>query len=271
MQCRQPRMDKPAWLSFSASPIYDGDGSQVGVVATFTDITDLRSLQSSMEDHIHMLAHDLRTPLTIISGHAELLRLMFRHTETWEKVQFNTESIINATGQLKQMMEELVEIGRLESGQVTLHQDLVCLPDFLEDFLRHRRSIASEYRRVRLHLSRDLPAVRIGRRHLERFLENLVGNALKYSPAVQPVEIAAVCENGQICLCVRDYGQGIDPEDLSNVFKRFYRTSSAKRKTSGTGMGLYITKSLIECYGGSIRAESEAGKGSRFFLCLPRA
>jgi signal transduction histidine kinase len=214
-----------------------------------------------------MVAHDLRIPLNVISGDTQILREVLQEASLWERSQMSTEAILNSTGQMEQMMEDLVEIWRLESGHVILHQDLICLQDFMRDFLRQQ--VSEGFRRVRVKIAEDLPSVRFGVHHLERCLGNLIGNAFKYSPPGPPIEVEASRENGQVCLVFQDHGKGIAPEELPHIFKRFYRTSSAKGKTSGTGMGLFITKNLIESYGGSIKVQSEPGRGTRGTICLP--
>jgi PAS domain S-box-containing protein len=260
------RLDgKQVWISFSASPVLDSSGRQIGAVSTLSDITAERELQERLEDYLHMMAHDLRSPLTVISGYAEILEEMLG--DTHREALAGTQAIVNAADHMNSMMEDLIEAGRLESGQAALNHDVIDLHDFIADFLR--RQISKDYQRVRTEIPQDLPPARIGKNHLERIMVNLIGNALKYSTPDQPVEIRSAREEGKVCLSVKDYGQGIAPEDLPRIFERFYRTPSARSKTSGTGMGLYITKKLLESYGGTIRVESEVGHGSTFTLCIP--
>jgi PAS domain S-box-containing protein len=268
MQFHRPD-GKQIWISFSTAPIFDASGRQYGAVSTITDISEVRDLQDRLEDYLHMVAHDLRIPLNVISGHTQILREVLQETPLWERSQMSTEAILNSINQMEQMMEELVEIGQLESGQVILHQDLICLQDFMKDFLHQQ--ISEGYRRVRVKFPEALPSVRFGVHHLERCLGNLIGNALKYSALGTPVEVEASRKNGQVCLVIQDYGKGIAPEELPHIFKRFYRTSSAKGKTGGTGLGLFITKNFIESYGGSIQVQSELGRGTRVTICLPAA
>ncbi len=266
---RRPDGEK-IWISFSASPVFDSSGRQTGAVSILTDVTNLQELKNRLEDYLHMLAHDLRSPLTVISGYAEVLGEMLRESPERELLE-STRAIINAADHMHSMMEDLAELGRLESGQTTLHYDVVHLHEFIEDFLKRQKKRSKDAERVRAAIPPDLPHVRIGKNHLERIIENLVSNALKYSAPDREVEIRADREDGRVCLAVKDYGQGIAPQDLALIFERFYRTTSARSSAGGTGMGLYITKKFLESYSGSIRVESTIDQGSTFTICIPEA
>lgn len=266
-QVRRPDGEK-IWISFSASPVFDVSGCQTGAVSILTDVTRLQALKDRLEDYLHMLAHDLRTPLTVISGYAEVLGEMLRASPERVLVE-SARAIINAADHMHAMMEDLAELGRLESGQTALHYDVIHLHEFIADFLNRQRS--HDAQRIRAAVPPDLPPVRIGKNHLERIVENLVSNALKYSAPDKDVEIRAGREEGLVRLAVTDYGQGIAPDDLALIFERFYRTTSARSSAKGTGMGLYIAKRLLESYDGSIRVESTVDQGSTFTICIPEA
>jgi PAS domain S-box-containing protein len=269
MMADVPRPDgKHIWISISASPVVDAGGRQIGAVLVLTDITRMHELQDLHEDYLHMLAHDLHSPLTVIAGYADLLAGMLRESPQQEAFE-STQAIRSAADHMNSMMEDLVEVARLESGQAVLDEEGICLDDFLRDFLK--RQISSDFQRVRAEIPADLPPVRMGKDHLERALGNVLGNALKYSASERPVDVGAYRTEGRICLTVKDYGPGIAPEDLPRIFERFYRTASAKSSAGGTGMGLYISKKLLELYGGNIRVESRIDQGSTFILCIHEA
>jgi PAS domain S-box-containing protein len=264
----QHRDGQKVWISFSGTPIVDSSGHQVGMVATFADITRLRDLQEQMENYLHMMAHDLRTPLTVISGYAEILQGVLEGSELAEESLPSTRAILSAADQMREMMEDLVDFGYLESGQITLHDDLIDLRAFTTAYLT-RQQVSEEYRRVRLHTPAEVPLVRMGVSHLERVVSNLIGNALKYSPPELAVDVEVVCNDGRVYLVVQDYGEGIAAEDQARIFERFFRAASGRRKAGGTGLGLYISRSLLAAYGGDILLGSEPGRGARFTLCLP--
>ncbi|HEX2923308.1 MAG TPA: ATP-binding protein, partial [Chloroflexota bacterium] len=127
-----------------------------------------------------------------------------------------------------------------------------------------------DVKRVRLSVEESLPPVSADPDRLERIVLNLLSNALKYSAPQTPVDIRASRKNGQALVAVEDRGQGIAPEDLPHIFERFYRTKGPHRKES-IGLGLYISRILVEAHGGRISVKSELGKGSTFSFTLPLA
>jgi two-component system phosphate regulon sensor histidine kinase PhoR len=127
-----------------------------------------------------------------------------------------------------------------------------------------------ESQRVEVLIAPDSPAVDADPDRLERIFANLVSNALKYSAPEMPVVIRAEAKDREMVVAVADRGEGIDPKDVPHIFERYYRTGD-KRRSGGIGLGLYITKMLVEAHGGRIWVESELGKGSTFYFTLPLA
>jgi len=145
----------------------------------------------------------------------------------------------------------------------------VKLPAFIADILERMRTIM-EVERILVELPPDLPPVSADYNRLERILLNLLSNALKYSAPGTPVLVRARSTEGMVEVSVADRGVGIAPDDLPYIFERFYRAEEA-RKTEGVGLGLYITRQLVEAHGGRIRVESRPGVGSTFYFMLPIA
>jgi PAS domain S-box-containing protein len=258
-----PGAERPFWLTLSAAPIRTGDGHLLGAVSTLTDITALHDLQQERELMLHTISHDLRTPLTVVLGHAELLGVSCQE----EQSQAHVEAILQGGERMNTMIEDLVEAARLEGGEVTLRTEAVPLERFFPDFLR-RAAPALDLSRVTLDLPCGLPAVKADPARLERIFTNLLSNALKYSPEDSPVQVQAQAHNGAVQVAIRDLGQGIDPQDLPRIFERFHHPR-AGRKAGGVGLGLYITRSLVEAHGGRMTVESTLGQGSTFAFTLP--
>lgn len=257
--------ERPLWVAVSAAPIRTPDGEILGAVSTLTDLSPLRELQNEREIYLHTISHDLRTPLSVVLGHAELLGLSCRQ----EEAQMHVEAILQGVERMDRMIEELVEAARLEGGEISLEKEPVPLDRFLADFLQQGAPVL-DASRISLSVAPALPPVMADRRRLERILTNLLTNALKYSPPEAPVEVAVRPEGREVLVSVRDQGEGILPEDLPHIFRRFYR-SRRGRKANSVGLGLYITRSLIEAHGGRIWVNSEPGEGSIFTFCLPAA
>lgn len=257
------------WISSSAAPIRTADGEQMGAVVVFSDVTRLRQLQEQREDLLRAVSHDMRTPLTAIQGHAELLMRTMRKGEWNERSERSATAIMQSTRQMNAMIQDLVESARLESGQMELHLTPVHLDSYLLDILDHLAGVL-ETSRVQLAVPGDLPPVCADPHRLERIVVNLVSNALKYSPRDSEVEIIAERSGEEVRISVADRGSGIPPEDLEHIFDRYYRARE-KSIAEGLGLGLYITKMSVEAHGGHIWVDTDLGKGSTFHFTLPVA
>jgi PAS domain S-box-containing protein len=255
--------ERPFWTAVSAAPMRAADGTILGAVSTMTDITPLHDLQQEHEIYVHTISHDLRTPLSVVLGHAELLEMTCED----ENAHVHVDAILKGAERMEAMIENLVEAARLEGGDIGLVKEPVQIADFLPALLQ-QTSAALETSRIAVEIPSDLPPVSADPDRLERILINLLTNALKYSPSDSVVTIVPFAKGDQVHVAVRDRGQGIDPRDLPHIFERFHRPKSG-RKTGGVGLGLYITRSLVEAHGGRIGVESVPGEGSTFTFSLP--
>lgn len=260
------RADGVKWLSASAAPILGAEGAILGVVVTFTDLTALHQLQEQREDFINSVSHDLRSPLAVIQGQASILqRTLGKGGQRGRSLGY----IIAASHRMNAMIRDLVDSARRESGQLLLDEQPVDLRSFVAELLERYALLASE-RRVRLDISPDLPPVEADPSRLERVFLNLLGNAMKYAPPASEVTVGATAGDGEIRAWVADRGLGIACDDLPRIFDRYYR-AKGDRKDEGLGLGLYITRMLVEAHGGRITAESQVGKGTTFYFTLPLA
>lgn len=264
-----PHPGEAFWISASAAPIHTPDGEVLGAVLTFTNITQIHRLQEEREIYIHTISHDLRAPLAVIQGHGQLMRDYLAETHLDGNLQPSTEAILGGAQRMNVMIRDLVDAARLEGGQLKLERQPVALAEYLTRMLE-RNATVLDIHRIRNEVPADLPPVDADPDRLERIFSNLLSNALKYSPTDLPVIVGARRSSGQIEVVVQDFGQGIAPEDLPYIFERFYH-AKGERKTESVGLGLYITRMLVEAHGGLIRVESEVGKGSIFFFTLPMA
>ncbi len=254
----------PIWISVSAAPVREEGGTILGVVTTFTDITRLRSLQERQADLLRAISHDLRTPLTVIMTQAQLLQ---RRPDDPPTVLRRAASLRTSAQRMAAMIDDLVDLVRLEAGLVKLHQRSIALGPFTAE-LRERLRGTLPMERLRLEISDALPAVAADPPRLERILVNLITNAFKYSPPESEAVLRVERVEAGLRLTVSDQGPGIPPDEAPRVFERFWRSPSATR-TEGLGLGLYITRLLVEAHGGQIAIESEVGRGSAFHVTLP--
>ncbi|HEY3376970.1 MAG TPA: PAS domain-containing protein [Armatimonadota bacterium] len=248
-------------------PLKDADGQVVQWFGTNTDITAIKQAEEQMRTMLQIVSHDLRSPITVLHGHVGLLRTMMEQRQINGAFQASVEAIGRSELRMNMMIEDLVDITRIEGGQLHLEQQPVILQAFLADLFMRMESVMAVHRVV-LGIPADLPMLCADYNRLDRIVMNLLTNALKYSDG--PVRITASPNDDQVLVSITDQGQGIDPADLPHLFERFYRVKG-KRKAEGIGLGLYITKLLVEAHGGRIWIDSEMGKGSTFCFTLPVA
>lgn len=223
-------------------------------------------LLEEREDLLRSVSHDLRSPLTIIQGQAQLIDRLLDKPELVRKC---ASAIVASAQRMNSMIQDLVDSARLEAGQVKLEKQPVNLQTQLTDLLERSKALV-EAERVQVDIPEDLPPANADPDKLERILTNLITNAIKYSPPDTKVLVQAERTDSEITVSVSDRGFGIAPEDLPHLFEKYYRIGGAK-KAEGLGLGLFITKMLVEAHGGKIWVESELGKGSTFYFTLPKA
>ncbi|NIQ94192.1 MAG: PAS domain-containing sensor histidine kinase, partial [Desulfuromonadales bacterium] len=177
--------------------------------------------------------------------------------------------ILDGSRRMTLMIEDLVDTARLDGGHLPLEREPVRLSDFLGRVLEHSEKIIN-VDRLTVDVSEDLPFVSADANRLERIFMNLLTNACKYSPPNSPVRITARTEADCVRIAVIDQGRGIAEDDLPHIFDRFYRVKGESRKDR-VGLGLYITRMLVEAHGGRIDVESAPGSGSTFSFTLPVA
>lgn len=260
---------KTTCVSVAAAPIRSAGGQTFGAVMSLTDVTRLHELQLQRQQFMHTISHDLRGPLTIIIGHAQFIERQHQHTEMTAVERHSLTEIVGAARRLNVMIEDLVDSARLEGGRLEMRRLPVDLARFLPQLLQSE-SVAIDTTRVRLRLPADLPPVSVDPDRLHRILVNLLSNALKYSASGTEVSLSVEQQESHILFSVSDKGPGIHPEDLPRLFERFHRGRGPRTEAS-VGLGLYITKMLVEAHDGQIWVDSQPGQGSTFYFTLPLA
>jgi len=230
------------------------------------EIVQRRAVQEQMKTFVQMVSHDLRIPLTIMRGHADLLRERLPEVVS-PPAEESIAAIERSVHRMNVMIDDMVDVARLEGGQTPLVMQSVALPAYLPRFLERNESPLC-LERIRLDVAAGLPSISADEPHLERVLLNLLSNAQKYSAPDTPILLRARYLDRQVVISVIDQGQGIHPDDMPRLFQKFYR-ARGERRAEGIGLGLYITRLLVEAHGGRIEVESELGKGSAFSITLP--
>jgi two-component system, OmpR family, phosphate regulon sensor histidine kinase PhoR len=246
-----------------------------GAMVLFSDQTELTRLRTVRTEFVINVSHELRTPLASIRAMAEtLLDGALHDTEVSEKFLGN---IVREVDRLVRLSEDLTFLARAET--LPPARERFDLGDLVAD-MAERLTTYADKRQVRVALPQVMPALEIeaDRSELEQVFFNLLDNAIKYTPSGGSVEVSLDRDKDTLTVTVADTGIGILKEDLPRIFERFWRADRARRfpgeagtATGGTGLGLSIVKHIVEAHGGTIAADSELGKGSRFMVTLPRA
>ncbi len=257
------------WKLCSASPTRMPDGKLLGVVTTFFDITALHEAQEQLEDVLRAVSHDLRNPLTSVLGPAQLLERRLAKAGM-PRERESAGVILAAAQRMDTMIQDLVDAARSMTGQIKLERRPVDMRSFALE-LKERLATSLETARIDVQVPPGLPPVWVDPGRLERILANLWSNALKYSTPGTPVSVNAYRRDGEIVTAITDRGPGIPPEDLPRLFQRYTRAGAAREAREGLGLGLYITRRLVEAHNGRIWAESTVGVGSTFSFSLPIA
>jgi two-component system phosphate regulon sensor histidine kinase PhoR len=238
----------------------------VGLAITMQDITHLKELDRIKSEFVSTVSHDLRSPLTAILGYVELIDragpVTEQQREFIRRVQFSVNNITS-------LINDLLDLGRIEAGFDTRKEivPLGAIISYAVEGLRNR--LAEKEQDLVTEITPNLPTVLGNPIRLRQLMGNLLGNAIKYTPAKGKITVCAHAEEGQIIIQVIDNGPGIPATDQPYIFDKFYRASNIPMDVPGTGLGLAIVKSIVENHQGRIWVESVIGQGTTFTVVLP--
>lgn len=254
---------KPRTMLVHATALPD----QGGTVVVFVDVTDVRRLERMGKEFVANVSHELRTPVTMILSAAETLG----HSALQGADVADFAQIIQRNAdRLHRLVEDLLDLSRLDSRQYRLTLDSIDLTEVVETIAGLYRD-AAQKRQVSLRVELGATYLCADRRALEQVLSNLIDNALKYTSERSSVTVRSEDWEDAVRLSVSDTGPGIEARHLPRIFERFYRADAGRsRELGGTGLGLSIVKNLVEAMGGTVKATSEPGRGSTFTVTLPR-
>jgi signal transduction histidine kinase len=231
-----------------------------------TTVEELRRLSALRADFVSLVSHELRSPMATVIGSARTLQQRWRELKPEQRESF-LALIADETTRLATLVADVLDTSRIEAGTFSYSFGDVDLAELLRDVVA-----AAEIGQDEVPLSTDIndpvPPIRGDRERLRQVLANLVDNAVKYSPSGEPVEVSATALNGNVIVSVRDRGPGIASEDQSLIFEKFGRARSGKT-LPGTGLGLFIARSIAEAHGGTLDVRSTPSEGATFTLVLP--
>ena len=258
-------------LQVFTTNLIDDNKQPVGEVRVVHDITREKELEHLKDEFFSTISHELRTPLFSIQGFAQILQEDPPIDRETQKDFLQT--IQRQATQLGDLVNNLLDISKLDEGKMVLDRQPVSLVEIVHQTVLKLQGYAHQQQvKIVPELSVPIPTLVGDRQRLEQVLTNLIGNAIKFSPAGEIVTVAASLDPENIIVAVKDNGVGIPAGALKDIFSRYYQASPhAEQSTMGTGLGLNIAKQIIEGHGGHVWAESEVGKGSTFHFSLPRS
>jgi signal transduction histidine kinase len=247
-----------------------GNGAGCGEFFELRDITGEKREKWQREEFVAMMTHDLKSPLTVIMGYVQALI-----GEMPEKVDPSLHLFIRemdkSAGKMLSMIEDVLDSYRLEVGLLQIDRQLCdmgallegCVSDGEREAMVHGSTFSS-------HLPTDIPLLEMDGKQIGRVFANLIGNAVKFTPRRGTIHFSGALHEDALLVEVSDTGIGIPAEELPRIFNKYFRSTVAQG-FKGTGLGLTISKAIVEAHGGSINVESVVGKGSRFSVFLPLA
>lgn len=261
-------------LGITYAPVHDQRGRLVNIVANVRDLTRFKEEEELQKTFVSVISHELKTPVSIIKGYAGTLRRPDAHWSTNIQQEYLTV-IEEEADTLTDLIDNLLEASRLQSGTFSLDKSSeIFLPDVAKAVTRKLNPQASQHTFV-LDFSPDFPLVRGDERRLTQVLNNLVSNAIKYSPQGGTIKIFSKIYADYVTLSVQDEGMGIPAHQQHRIFQKFSRLDNAlSRQTEGTGLGLFLTKAIIEAHAGTIWFTNNSDKtpaqpGTTFTFSLP--
>ena len=256
----------------SGAPLRNELGHVAGAVVAFHDISRLREVDRLKDEFVSIVSHELRTPLTSIRGSVQLV-LDEPGSVPDPEMRKLLQIALNNCERLVRIINDILDVSKIESGNLTLRRKAVHVADLVRQSIE---VVASPAANARVRLEVNVPAsiwpVMVDPDRIVQAIVNLLSNAVKFAPPDSAVTTTVTGSEHMVTIAVADHGEGIAPENLNRLFRKFQQVdSSSSRRKGGTGLGLAITKALVEQHGGRIFVDSELHKGTRFSFTLPTA
>jgi PAS domain S-box-containing protein len=264
-------------ISLTVSPIIDNNRKVIRALKIARDISSepaqqettrlyeqLKELNAKKDEFIALASHELKTPLTSINGYLQILA----HRVVDVKNKMFVQKACQQVTKLSSLVDDLLDVSKIEAGKLRFESEDIDISEVIGDAIHLISHAYNKY-----HITFDSPGVGCiikGDAHrIEQVIINLLTNAIRYAPGSDRIEVHLSREQDEIKVGVKDYGIGIRPEKLNDIFSRYYRIDDSRTKASGLGIGLYLCYEIVTRHSGKIWAESELGKGSTFWFTLP--
>jgi len=255
------------WISAQGRARYDRNGKADRMVGIVADITEQKQDDQRKNDFIGMVSHELKTPLTSMKGYIQILQGKAVKYDDGFSVKV-LEKAANQVSKMSVLINGFLNVSRLESGKIHINRQKFDMAELVKEAEDEVRSTISSHQIIFAPVVETF--VKADRDKIGQVVNNLISNAVKYSPGGSTIEVACITLNGNALVSVKDEGIGIDTKDVNRLFERYYRVDNENMGTiSGFGIGLYLSSEIIQRHDGNIGVESVLGKGSTFWFTLP--
>lgn len=258
----------PVPVGITYAPLLSGPGNLLNIIVSVRDITHFREAEEMKSVFMSVISHELKTPIALIKGYVGTLR---RDDVSWdsEVVQDSLEVIEEETDHLTSLIEDMLDASRLQAGGLSINLADLNLANLTQE-TAERFQTQTDKHKIITHFPKNFPVILGDENRMQQVLANLLSNAIKYSPRGGEIRLSGQIRAEQVIVCVNDEGPGIAPEDIPHIFDRFYRADEAARNTQGAGLGLYLTRAIVEAHKGRIWLDPRPGDGARICFSLPR-
>ncbi len=253
-------------VGITYAPLLSKEGHLLNIITTVRDITRFRQADEMKSTFVSVVSHELKTPVALIKGYVGTLR---RDDARWDRkiIDESLQVIEEEADRLSIYIENLLDATRLQANGYSINKTDVQIAELIHHVVERMQTQTQKHNLI-ADIPVPLPVILADETRLNQLLSNLVNNAIKYSTEGK-ITISARLHGENIIICVSDEGRGIDPNDAPFVFDRFYRASEAVKKTKGAGLGLYLSKAIVEAHGGQIWIDPDYHHGARICFCLP--
>jgi signal transduction histidine kinase len=279
----------PLTLNISAAPLHDASGKHVtpiGTVVVLNDVTAIKQVERLKDEFVSVVSHELRTPLTAIKGYTQhLIRRIERRLRKTRETQLeqalpltespegydlhNLQIVQSQTDHLERLVNDLLDLSQVQAGQLTLHYSNFYLADVLTECV-HSVQMSSELHTIYLDIQTEKNEIVADRNRIAQVIGNILDNAVKFSPHGGQITVSLQRQDDAYLITITDQGIGISPEHVDHIFERFYRVrNTTSRQYAGVGLGLYVSKAIIDGHGGRIWINNNQGAGTTFSFTLP--
>lgn len=251
------------------APLLNAEGQLLNVIASVRDVSRFRQAEEMQSTFISVISHELKTPVALIKGYVGTLR---REDVRWDSkvVQDSLQVIEEEADRLAELIENLLDASRLEAGGLALNATDFSVPRLVERIVERFRTQTDKHNII-IDFPPDFPIILGDEQRLGQVLLNLLSNAVKYSPQGGEIRVFGQVRSEHVIVCVQDQGPGVPPGDIPHIFDRFYRADETARSTKGAGLGLYLTRAILEAHGGTIWVDPQYKDGARICFSLPRS